>query len=232
MDGYTKFECQKTGECCKNLINEKGFGLMLFEQEAVRFSKLHEEKKGTKPKLKYVMQPDGKTKTKVILMTQLDEKDCPFLSSKNTCEIYEDRPLVCRAYPVQATGFDPARPGVVKCGAKCAGCQKTGLLNKMPQPANHAQAIESSKILIDVMGDCFYNQMMVEQNTYRDFLVLHELRKKGHLLPIPKGTDIKDWPVATLGYLCAAAKLPYHQYSSKDLDKVKKEYSEKIAMKK
>lgn len=39
-------------------------------------------------------------KPKHIISYQLNSKDCPFISDENKCEIYEKRPLSCRAYPL------------------------------------------------------------------------------------------------------------------------------------
>jgi Fe-S-cluster containining protein len=44
-----------------------------------------------------------------VLLWNIENKECPFLDEKQ-CIIYENRPLVCRAFPVVSTGIHGNRP--------------------------------------------------------------------------------------------------------------------------
>ena len=66
------FECRHCGECCSNY-------LPLQEQEIKRMKKL------AKKENKHPIRQDWYDR-------------CPFLNNNNKCDIYSDRPLICREY--------------------------------------------------------------------------------------------------------------------------------------
>lgn len=67
-----KFECSKCGKCCSNYLP------------------LQKEEIDTMKKLA--------TKENKHLLDKEWYNICPFLNYKNKCDIYENRPLICREY--------------------------------------------------------------------------------------------------------------------------------------
>jgi len=105
------FHCQRCTNCCKNLFKEqeKSFGLTLFDFEAEIL-----KKKAKKEKISLSLKPvnfiaDKVSKKAIVLLWNIENKECPFLDKKQ-CIIYENRPLVCRAFPVVSTGIHGNRP--------------------------------------------------------------------------------------------------------------------------
>ena len=66
------FECRNCGECCSNY-------LPLQEQEIKRMKELAQKEN------KHLIRQDWYDR-------------CPFLNNNNKCDIYSDRPLICREY--------------------------------------------------------------------------------------------------------------------------------------
>jgi Fe-S-cluster containining protein len=109
-----KFKCSGCATCCKTLgqgeqpkRRQNGFvkildakGLPLFGWEHEKLKKLAGEK-GIKADFRpsaVVFDKDGKA---LIISYILKGPLCPFLND-GRCIIYEDRPLRCRAYPLEA----------------------------------------------------------------------------------------------------------------------------------
>ncbi|MEK6874517.1 MAG: YkgJ family cysteine cluster protein [Nanoarchaeota archaeon] len=226
------FQCYRTGKCCTNIKGKNGFGLLLFDTEATEF--LTQGKNlGHIPKLEYVIKLEPKTKTKVIILIQLAETNCPFLNKENMeCRIYEKRPLVCRSYPVQSTGLDPARPGRFAAGKACEGCQKTGFLKIIDEnkPMTHQEIRTRAKEMASVFGDAYYNQLMVEQNNYTDYKVFEQLKNKGYFKPVAQEqlSEVKNWTTKTLAQFCRQEGITHTYFTIFDLDNIKKEYQHKL----
>jgi len=115
-----KFEClykKCEAKCCKNLNTEKKIinydidskrfihflenpdriGIAVFKKEKDLLLKLAKDKGlalSIKP-LRGFMGKDGKI---CVFKWFIDHDECPFLLN-NSCSIYENRPLVCRAFP-------------------------------------------------------------------------------------------------------------------------------------
>ena len=49
----------------------------------------------------------GRTRPEEVILFQLTETVCPYLLDNNRCEIYDKRPLACRAFPIVSTGDRP-----------------------------------------------------------------------------------------------------------------------------
>ena len=95
-----KFECKKCGECCKKF----GVGgyLPLWEWEARKLKEIAKKKN-----LSLNIQPidmiyDKKSSFALFAQYALVQEPCPFLID-NKCSIYENRPLVCRSFPLYET---------------------------------------------------------------------------------------------------------------------------------
>ncbi len=133
-------ECNDCGECCRFVgrinLNEKekktfddyyfdNFGIIylpklkditisLFPWEARTFRKIA-EKRGVKlnllPKRAIL---DSKNKLMIVIDYYVHHDACPFYSEKEFCTAYNDRPLVCKSFPV--TKFDFKTITFGKCG--------------------------------------------------------------------------------------------------------------------
>lgn len=91
-----KFECRKCGKCCRNLITKKKprQGLMLLPEECHLFSKEH-----VIPSWGVGKHP--KKDDFQMITYQMTENVCPqYKESK--CQIYQNRPIKCRSYPLEA----------------------------------------------------------------------------------------------------------------------------------
>lgn len=81
------WKCNRCGECCTNLTG----GLDLLPEEIQYF-----------PKNRYKPQTGyGKTKHSIkILSYSLIGKCCPLYDKTVGCTIYENRPLICKSFPI------------------------------------------------------------------------------------------------------------------------------------
>lgn len=66
------FKCKKCGKCCSNYLPLK--------QEEIK-----------------TMKKLAKKENKLVLDKNYYLR-CPFLNNNNTCDIYENRPMICRGY--------------------------------------------------------------------------------------------------------------------------------------
>ena len=108
-----KFTCQKCGKCCKvfgvNEYTNAPRALILYKWEKdklIELAKKHNKKIDVSPLMFFF---DEKTQTNVVITYQFNMenvKKCPFLFA-NHCMIYEDRPLVCKAFPLTYINIDP-----------------------------------------------------------------------------------------------------------------------------
>ena len=95
MNKAIDFECQRCGLCCRNLLETREDikrGLPLTEKEVHLFSK-----ELISPKLAI-----GVTEPNILVLCQLNVNVCPHINSKNECEKYKSRPLMCQSFPVVA----------------------------------------------------------------------------------------------------------------------------------
>lgn len=104
-----EFHCQRCTNCCKNLFKEqkKSFGLTLFDFEAEILKKKAKKIALSLKPVNFIA--DKVSKKAIVLLWSIENKECPFLDKKE-CIIYENRPLVCRAFPVVSTGIHGNRP--------------------------------------------------------------------------------------------------------------------------
>jgi hypothetical protein len=93
-----EFKCKKCGNCCKNLFDDlKGEkrGLTLTPEESQLFPE----------KLVAPLAAFGLDAPDIIFLYQLSVNDCIYFNKENKCEIYENRPLVCRSFPLTQGSF-------------------------------------------------------------------------------------------------------------------------------
>lgn len=139
-----KFACQHCGKCCSRVsldaepsqesgavkefpsFAKNGYVLFchkptlsLFDWEAERLEELAKVNGRKLTLVPYKAVYDLKTKTAIILQYTFLEKDCPFHIS-NRCTIYQDRPFICRSFPVFNGGL--AELNTNKLRIKVSGC--------------------------------------------------------------------------------------------------------------
>jgi Fe-S-cluster containining protein len=93
-----EFTCKKCGSCCKDLFDNRSNqkrGLTLTVSEAKLFPDT----------LIAPLAAFGKAAPENIFLYQLITNDCPYLNSKNQCDIYDKRPLVCKTFPLSQGSF-------------------------------------------------------------------------------------------------------------------------------
>ncbi len=86
------------GLCCRDLFDDREGhkrGLTLTIEEVLLFPK----------DLISPLMAVGMEKPEEIILYQLNTKDCPFIDQINKCQIYEKRPLVCRAFPLSQGAY-------------------------------------------------------------------------------------------------------------------------------
>jgi len=116
-------ECKRCGDCCRfrppksfsdkedhdirQAMYEKTGIIYIYPLERFTISITSKEKETMERKaeelnIKLVIRPkklmikDGKI---AVLDWFLDHEHCPFLKDDNVCQIYEDRPLICKVFP-------------------------------------------------------------------------------------------------------------------------------------
>ena len=88
------FTCKKCGTCCRNLIEDVHgvkTGLLLTVKEIGLFPS-----NMISPKLAI-----GREKPEKVIQYQLNVDNCPHVNEKNECQIYEKKPLMCKAFPYE-----------------------------------------------------------------------------------------------------------------------------------
>jgi Fe-S-cluster containining protein len=92
------FKCRGCGVCCTDLIDHsegRDLGLAIMPDELTLFKRdIIRPCMGFDNDLMNSFSPTN------ILTYQLTVNTCPYHSGKNKCEIYDSRPLVCRAFPL------------------------------------------------------------------------------------------------------------------------------------
>ncbi|HPD81957.1 MAG TPA: YkgJ family cysteine cluster protein [Candidatus Pacearchaeota archaeon] len=92
-----KFQCRKCGDCCR-FFGETDNWLPLFEWEKDKMKELAEQKKISFEAKPIELIFDKKSNLAFFINYGL-KGPCPFLIN-NKCSIYEDRPLICKAFPM------------------------------------------------------------------------------------------------------------------------------------
>jgi len=98
-----KFDCKKCGKCCESFGN-LGNCLPLFEWEVDELKSIA-QKEGLILDIKpFIFWLDKKSGFAFTIQYGLFNEPCPFLKNKS-CSIYENRPLICRQFPLLRTPF-------------------------------------------------------------------------------------------------------------------------------
>ena len=98
------------------LVPVEQMSLSVWDWEAKRLNKKAKEL-GIKADIKpFRALFDLNTNKTIIMSYYLDHDSCPFLDEKNLCKAYEERPLVCKQFPIQTVSLEE-KPSVMKCPA-------------------------------------------------------------------------------------------------------------------
>lgn len=81
-DFTTNGKCSKCGECCSNL-------LPLTNKEIKRLRYLVKKRN---------LKPYTRVSESTNVFGNTYDMTCPFLNKENKCEVYEDRPYICRTF--------------------------------------------------------------------------------------------------------------------------------------
>lgn len=136
-----KFSCLRCGTCCKGEQDTEIFGIRLFDFEAKNISEKAKEKNLTLRLKPSFAIADKKTHKEYGVFYQFETKDCPFFSESG-CKIYDDRPIMCRAFPIITSGAN----GTIVRSSACKGNQIM-LSNK--------KDAETVQDVIDDYGSCY-----------------------------------------------------------------------------
>jgi len=97
-----KFKCLRCGECCRSLVKEVDgmlLGPFLMPEETRLFSRHL-----IYPQFAYGVKGRSRPRPETVISYQIGVGECPHLNkADNMCKIYEDRPLSCRAFPIEVT---------------------------------------------------------------------------------------------------------------------------------
>jgi len=170
-----EFKCLECGDCCKNLRSNKKFGLLLLPSEIDLFPHDKEELclgKGISPN-----HPEF-----VIWGFQLIDDTCPHLF-ENRCTIYENRPMVCRAYPFKMNSVTATGELVFSISPECRALKK---------------AIESEKYREGMASRSLYESEMAKYIGY--WLNNFQRWIKKEDTPWLYNLEKKEWEVSTLKF--------------------------------
>ena len=95
MNETGDFECLRCASCCRSILESRsgiGRGLPLTEKEASLFPE-----NTISPKLAI-----GPRRPDRVILHQLNMNVCPHVNSQNECSVYEERPLMCKSFPIVA----------------------------------------------------------------------------------------------------------------------------------
>jgi len=116
------FSCLRCGACCKDLIvdfNGWRIGLFLMAHEIGLFP-INLVSPG------WAVGTRGRSRPRLNVKSyQLNVKDCPYITPKNLCGIYERRPVICRGHPL-TIHVNPATMNIrsASVDSKCPKCKE------------------------------------------------------------------------------------------------------------
>ena len=87
------FECLQCSKCCRSILETSGGitrGLALTEREVKIFP----------PEIVSPKLAVGVSKPSFVILYQLNVNVCPYVNENNQCSKYEERPLICRSFPI------------------------------------------------------------------------------------------------------------------------------------
>jgi len=98
--GKDLFTCIRCGLCCSNQFETRK-ELLIYPEEAEVLIALGFQKKILVEIKEDLVFPDTKNKVLLVARYKIKFKNnlCPFLK-ENLCELYDNRPIICRAFPL------------------------------------------------------------------------------------------------------------------------------------
>ena len=127
--------------------------------------------------------PDKLSKRNLVILYGYESKDCPFLKG-NDCQVYGDRPLVCRAFPVFSTGLLTSQGSLMK-SSRCPGQKE--IANEFGKSDQVGTAIRKAE---KNFGECYYSCFLLE-SIDRDERMLVRLMMNEGIIQID---DKADYP--------------------------------------
>ncbi|UCD04390.1 MAG: YkgJ family cysteine cluster protein [Candidatus Woesearchaeota archaeon] len=157
-----KFVCSECGDCCRDFGH--GPGLNLFYWEAKMFEEYYP----------FPVLYDKKNKQTIALFWNSRINNCPLLN-KNKCIKYEDRPLVCKAFPLLNSGLISG-----KDFSFSLGCSQEKLLEKIAKKIN-SEKDENKRIEImkEAFDDTFLALLQLELTRNFIYRELEKMEDKG-----------------------------------------------------
>lgn len=92
------FKCHACGECCRQLFGKR-YGAAIAGWEKTRLEQLAKRLGVT-----VNFMPLTKSLTGQVTTWQFTDAKCPFIDNQQHCNIYRERPLLCKAYPLMPYG--------------------------------------------------------------------------------------------------------------------------------
>ncbi len=202
MGNIKAFECSKCAKCCTNIRGRLGEGgsdskLVPFVYEYTsRFNAtlyLHEwevpvlKKKARSIGFELKVNPflvfwDDVNRVPVALNWTLDYENCPFLLESKLCSINEEKPLVCRAYPLFLgnlfNAIETGQPEDVDHG-DCPNFVKF-------EDGSSPQKMRTGdffNMMFNAYGDCFTGMLQRRQALKITVDLLFDLVKRGSIYP-------------------------------------------------
>lgn len=142
------FSCQNCGVCCKSR-DDASFGMVVLDFEAKTLRKKAKELNIDLKLEPSVSFSDKKSQKELVVSYKFQYDTCPFYNNK--CLIYEDRPLLCRAFPIITAGIHSE--GEIM---KSAFCKENQRLKDI------VEKHKTIKETLDVYGNCFINCYLFE----------------------------------------------------------------------
>jgi Fe-S-cluster containining protein len=209
-----KFNCINCGDCCKSqtsslsneykqgkftnvicyMLNEQN--LSIFDWEKSTYLEKLKEKGSNVKVIPSTVSYDLTNNETIVLFYTQDQNGCPLLNEKKLCEIYEERPSVCRQYPcMQNVSCFIWSPDFKLNGSGCISEKKDGFLTELHNELKNNTTFDLKKlykIFKERYGDSFYYNLAYEMFIYKAFTLFNELEAKGAIHLVREGADEKE----------------------------------------
>jgi Fe-S-cluster containining protein len=162
------FSCERCGLCCKSENNSQFLGVRLFDFEAERIRKLALEKKISARIVPSLTIADKKSRRELAIMYKFEHTECPFYSESG-CRIYDERPLLCRAFPIITSGR--YSDGEIARSGMCQGIKNRG---EFPNDV---------KEVIKEFGESYLYCVLFEETLHKIRKNVDEFIKKKEIIP-------------------------------------------------
>jgi|GEM_PF-5957182 Fe-S-cluster containining protein len=199
-----RFSCAGCGRCCRQTASEEtnfprfdGILIQLRKPfiviEEWHLQKLWQaaEKSGVKPEAEpYTVIFDLLSRKTLVVNYTTTAEPCVFLDDKNRCRIYEERPLICRAFPAPAFLVDMAanRKINLKWPSFCNGCPQTDDVKGCISGSVPSDEIVAK--LYEIWGESLVQRMCMENIAAAETKTIGELIKDGLLRPAKQGYSL------------------------------------------